>query len=265
MTAGPFEATSVAEAYEKYLVPVIFTPWAKRFVDFAGVSSGDAVLDVASGTGVVAAESAGRVGPGGRVVATDVSSAMLAEAAQQHGSISTVVAAADDLDQVGEQEFDVALCHQGFQFMPDRLAAAESMRRTLRRGGIAAISVWSPVDVLEPFDVYGRVLQADGLPEPFPGGYAFNFVMAEDEIAQLLTSAGFADVEVVTETLEITWPSVDQAVSGLSGTPYGPAVAALDAERQERIGAALRARLRRQHQMSSVFGRGRAPRSGDEN
>jgi hypothetical protein len=40
------------DAYEEYLVPAIFAPWAEALVDLAGPWPGDRVLDVACGTGV---------------------------------------------------------------------------------------------------------------------------------------------------------------------------------------------------------------------
>ncbi len=49
------------------LVPVVFEPWAEVLLDAVGVTAGDRVLDVASGTGVVARAAARRAGPQGRV------------------------------------------------------------------------------------------------------------------------------------------------------------------------------------------------------
>jgi demethylmenaquinone methyltransferase/2-methoxy-6-polyprenyl-1,4-benzoquinol methylase len=54
--------------------------WRQRAADLAGIGPGDRVLDVATGTGDLALELAGRVGPGGEVVACDFSEGMLAHA-----------------------------------------------------------------------------------------------------------------------------------------------------------------------------------------
>jgi demethylmenaquinone methyltransferase / 2-methoxy-6-polyprenyl-1,4-benzoquinol methylase len=51
--------------------------WRRRAADLAGVSPGDRVLDVATGTGDLALEMAGRVAPGGEVVGVDFSERML--------------------------------------------------------------------------------------------------------------------------------------------------------------------------------------------
>src|SRR5919202_4051120 len=51
--------------------------WRARAADLAGVGPGDRVLDVATGTGDLAIELAGRVAPGGEVVGSDFSQRML--------------------------------------------------------------------------------------------------------------------------------------------------------------------------------------------
>lgn len=143
-----FEAGPVSEAYERYLVPPIFKPWANALLDFTNVGKGEAVLDVASGTGVVAALAADRVRDGGRVVATDVSPVMLALAGAAHPMIETVETAAEELT-VDDSSFDVALCQQGFQFLTDQKAPAQAMKRTLRRSGRVAIAVRMSGPLLE--------------------------------------------------------------------------------------------------------------------
>jgi ubiquinone/menaquinone biosynthesis C-methylase UbiE len=258
MAGALFDAGTVPDAYARYLVPPIFKPWATALVDFANVSSGDVVLDVASGTGVVAATAAERVGPTGRVVATDVSGAMLALAGAGHPMIETVETAADVL-AVGDSSFDVALCQQGFQFLTDRPAAAQAMKRVLRSSGRVAVAVWMSGPLLEPFDVYGHVLERRGLPEPFPRAYAYDFSMSPAEVEDVLTAAGFTNVEVETKVIEVSWSTLDDAVHGIAGTPYGPPVAALDDESQRRIVAALRDELRLVHPMTAVVARGRVP------
>lgn len=254
MAEGLFEAGTVPEKYERYLVKPIFEPWARRLVDFAGVRPGDAVVDVASGTGTVARTALQRVGAEGRVVAADISPAMLAVAAAKSEDLETVVCPATAL-KLPDDTFDVALCQQGFQFFADRAAAAAAMRRVLRPGGTAAIAVWLCGPVLEPFDIYGEVLEAEGIAEPFPGAYAANFCMSAEDVGGALETAGLASVEVVTEVLEVTWPSEEEVVAAITGTVYGPAVAALDAPRQHQVFERLASRLNVRHQMTAVLGR----------
>ena len=72
---------AAAEIYESEFVPALFAEWAPHLVDFAGVRPGQAVLDVACGTGIVARTVADRLGGAGRVVGLDLNPAMLASRA----------------------------------------------------------------------------------------------------------------------------------------------------------------------------------------
>src|ERR1700679_593972 len=100
--SAAFAAASVPGNYEQRLAPVVFKPWAEVLIDTVGLTAGDHVLDVASGTGVVARVAARRVGPAGHVVASDVSEAMLAHAATRPippdaAPITQAQSSADDL------------------------------------------------------------------------------------------------------------------------------------------------------------------------
>src|SRR5215213_5866400 len=62
--------------------------WRERAADLAALSPGDRALDVATGTGDLAIELARRVGPGGSVVGTDFSDAMLERARAKSGAVT---------------------------------------------------------------------------------------------------------------------------------------------------------------------------------
>jgi ubiquinone/menaquinone biosynthesis C-methylase UbiE len=246
-TPQPFGSASVADGYRQHLQPVIFEPWAQRLLDFVGLAPGQIVLDVASGTGVVARAAAARTGPGGRVIASDISPGMLAHVAtgaDPHGAkIETLECSATEL-RLPDASVDVVFCQQGFPFIPDRVAAAHEMRRVLRPGGKAGAAVWLAGARQEPFETFTEVLQAQGVPEPFPKAYQRDQrSMSVDAVRQALEEGGFRAVEVVTQELEPAWASPGAAAMAILGTPYAPAVAALDSAAQQRLLAALRSRL----------------------
>src|SRR5262249_49218459 len=94
--------------------------------------------DVASGPGTVARVAAKRIGPGGRVVATDISRPMLDVANSKPSSpasapITYIESPAAPLG-VESAAFDFVVCQQGLQLFPDRLAALGEMRRALKPG-----------------------------------------------------------------------------------------------------------------------------------
>src|SRR5271170_6488104 len=76
-----FVQVSVPEGYERFMLRQIFEPWAAELLRRADLQPGWSVLDVASGPGPVARLAATAVGPGGGVVASDISEPMLALAA----------------------------------------------------------------------------------------------------------------------------------------------------------------------------------------
>ena len=68
------------EGYESYIVPTLFGPCARNFIQAADPKPGERVLDVGCGTGIVAREVASRLGTTGAVTGIDLSSNMLAVA-----------------------------------------------------------------------------------------------------------------------------------------------------------------------------------------
>jgi len=243
-----FTSSSVPDAYERHLVPVVFAPWAEALLDRVGVTPGSEVLDIASGTGVVARAAAHRAGGDGRVVASDVSGPMLAraaaiEAAEGAAPIERREASADALP-FDDGSFDVVLCQQGLQFFPEPAAAVSEMRRVLRPGGVAGVAVWAGGHPLEPFGVYGDELAAAGAEPPFPRAFeSETFTMSADTLRSLFTEAGFAAVEVEVVQLEVSFPDTGSAAAGALGTPFGPMIDALAADQRDHFEAALRRRF----------------------
>jgi len=132
-----------AQAYERYLVTAVMAAFADDLVEI--VRPGDRVLDVACGTGIVARRAAAR---GAEVVGADLNGQMLAVASAAEPAIEWLEADAADLP-FPDGAFDVVLCQQGLQFMPDPAAAVAEMRRVLAPGGRLAVSVWRPCAAYE--------------------------------------------------------------------------------------------------------------------
>jgi ubiquinone/menaquinone biosynthesis C-methylase UbiE len=240
---GLFNFTSVPDGYRQYLQPAVFDPWARELLAFVPPASGDVILDVASGTGAVAHAAARMAGPEGRVIASDVSPLMLArsrlEGSDDRAAVEPLESPADHLD-LPDGSVDVVYCQQGLQFMPDRHAAMTEMFRVLRPGGMVGVAVWSDRARPEPFASYARILRAHGIPEPYPDAYdTLAVTMSEREIEGLLTTAGSLQPLVRTVDLPLVWPEPQSAAFGITGSTYGPAVAALTEPEQEAVFAAI--------------------------
>lgn len=235
-----FATSSVPENYERHLAPVLFGPWAEILLVAVELHPGDRVLDVASGTGVVARLASARAGRGGRVVASDVSGAMLAYAATvpppaDGAPIEYVEASVAELP-FDEGSFDLVLCQQGMPFFTDRPAAAAEMLRVLVPGGSIALSVWVAGRRLEPFEHYIEALVAAGAEAPFPGAFdGESFKMAADEVRSLLEGSGFTSVDVREVDYEVVWPDARSAAVGILGTPFAPALDQLPPDRREAL------------------------------
>src|SRR5918995_3985043 len=127
-----------AENYERFFVPAIARPVADDLLSAARLRSGERVVDVACGTGIIARLAAEKVGPDGSVVGVDVAPDML-EVAR---SVSLPAGFEIDWRQgdaaslpVPGGSFDVALCQMALMLFQDKAAALAEMRRGLDAGG----------------------------------------------------------------------------------------------------------------------------------
>ncbi len=142
MASGFQLAGGQAGGYQAHTA-AFMEPSAELMVAGAGVDSGDAVLDVACGTGLVARGALPRVMPGGRVVGIDVNPTMLAVARSLGDpGIEWMESPAERLP-FEDESFSHVLCQQGFQFFADPVAAAAEARRVLRPGGVLVATVWA--------------------------------------------------------------------------------------------------------------------------
>ncbi len=138
------ELLAAGRGYEALFVPALFAPWADHVTEAAGVQKGDAVLDVACGTGVLARRALSVVGPDGRVVGVDPAPGMLAAAEEVEPGIEWISGAAEDLP-LEDAQFDRVVSQFGMMFFADRARAIAEMHRVLRPGGAVAIAVWDGV------------------------------------------------------------------------------------------------------------------------
>lgn len=121
------------------------TPVAARLVKFAQVTSGERVLDVATGTGVVAVTAARR---GARVTALDLTPELLV-VARENGRVAQcadIVWTEGDAEQLpyADGSFDVVLSQFGHMFAPRPETVVAEMRRVLKPGGRIAFATWPP-------------------------------------------------------------------------------------------------------------------------
>jgi SAM-dependent methyltransferase len=174
-------------------------PTTTRMLDLAGVRSGCRVLDVAAGAGDQTLQTATRVGPGGTVLATDISPAILdfaaAEAKRQgHANVETRVMDGEHLD-LGDASFDVVISRLGLIYFPDQQKALTEMRRVLVPGGRVAAIVYSTPDKNGFFSRPVAIVRRHAkLGPPLPGQPGPFSLGGPGVIEEAFTRAGFGHV-----------------------------------------------------------------------
>ena len=121
-------------------------PIARRLVHLARLRAGSTVLDVGTGTGVVALEAAPYVVPGGQVTGIDLSHGMLA-VAREHAKRSAAAIEFREMDaehlDFANGSFDSVVSLFALLHFPDPLQALREMHRVLKPGGSLAAAVGS--------------------------------------------------------------------------------------------------------------------------
>jgi len=188
---------NAAELYEKYTVPTGSVPAAEQLLQHVKLKSSDRVMDAACGTGIVARMIVKAGTQAANLVGLDLNESMLTVARSLLQPTSFPISwVQGDLCFLPfpDEEFDVVICNHGFQFVPDKPAAAEEIRRVLSPGGRFIFTVFSaPL----PFNL----AMADALRRHI-GDVAANSALApfayRDPIAirALFKSSGFKSVEI---------------------------------------------------------------------
>ena len=222
-------------------------------LDRARIAQGDTVLDVGTGTGLVGFGALERVGPGGRVVFSDVSAGLLDDcrrAAAGDGRCEFVVGRADDLSAVPDASVDVVTLRSVLIYVERKAAAFAEMRRVLRPGG--RLSLFEPInrfapggrlfglDVAPVADLVSRVLAAY---PAIPAMVDFD----ERDLLRLAGEAGFGDIVLdYRAEVDVSGPPIGdwRALLNTAPNPLAPTYAeaieaALDPDERRRLEAYL--------------------------
>lgn len=199
--------TEIAEVYDEFFVPALFAEWPTRVLVAAAVETGQNILDVACGTGVLARAAAERVGVYGSVVGLDLNAGMLAVAKRKVPSIDWRQGRAEALP-FDDGSFDAVVSQFGLMFFQDRPTALREMLRVLSSGGHLAIAVWDTLAATPGYAAIVDLLQrlfgdqaADGLRAPFNLGDT-------QVLKSVLGAAGLTDARIATHTGTARFPSI---------------------------------------------------------
>jgi len=224
----------------------------QALVEYSRPRPGMRVLDLASGTGEPGISLAQRVGPQGSVTAVDQSSELLSVAAERarNKKLSNFTTQQADAHQLpfADQSFDLASCRFGVMFLSDPHRALRELRRVLKPGARACLAAWGPME--QPYwqttiKIVHRHVGGSVLP---PGGADPFRYAAAGSLSEVLTAAGFREVEESTQNLPWTWPGDAEEVFEYFcqvSAPFRPMLERVPADQWPVIRAQAKAEIER--------------------
>jgi SAM-dependent methyltransferase len=225
-------AGSIPQVYERYLVPLIFEPYAMDIAVRVARRTPNRVLEIAAGTGVVTRQLGKMLPSNVAIVATDLNQPML-----DHAKVSNTVRGVEwrtaDAMQLpfADESFDVIVCQFGAMFFQDKPKGFSEARRVLRPSGLFVFNVWDRIEQNEFAEAVTRALESLFPDDPprflarIPHGYHDVLVIAAD-----LARGGFdrvPEITTLTERSRAKSPSVP-AVAYCQGTPLRTEIEARD-------------------------------------
>ncbi len=190
---------------------------ADRLVKYGQVSSGQYILDIATGTGHVATFSAQLVGDEGRVIGIDISPGMLERAKHKAEklnlkNIEFQLSDAETLN-FATNSFDRIFCSSAFIWMSDLIAALRLWHNCLKPGGIIGIHAFADTAFIAGV-VTQKVAQK----------YGVSFSMSKPtgtvkKCQNLLQQAGFEAIDIKVEQ-DGSYISLDKAKGMWAGSSH---------------------------------------------
>jgi ubiquinone/menaquinone biosynthesis C-methylase UbiE len=216
-------AGNAPQLYERETVQTLGRPLAELMFAHVSLCADDRVLDAACGTGIVTRVAVERYSDLGHVIGVDLNAGML-EVARVHTPATCVPIEWRQGDVCAlpfpDGRFDVILCQQGLQFVPDPGAALREMRRVLVPGGHLAFTVFSDIPLYYAVlaDALARQVSADAA----TSGLSRYTLREATTLQQLVEDAGFGAIEMhVLEVMRRMPASPESVVEAMARAPCG--------------------------------------------
>ena len=199
--------SAVARAYglasEGYNKPALrfFSQGAESLVDFAGLSPGQKILDVASGTGHAAFYAGRKVGTeSGSVVGIDIAEEMvkLANAHARSLSASNVHFERRDGEHTdfADNQFDAVLCSYGIFFIPEMVNAIREWKRVTKGGSWVCLSAFGETAFQPQSDLFeNRIRQFGPIIPDRRRPFGWQRLVELQSLTALLNQAGLTNID----------------------------------------------------------------------
>jgi SAM-dependent methyltransferase len=220
-TAANFSG-SMPDYYDRIMGPGQFAVFAADLAARLPASPPGDVLELACGTGIVTRALRQRLDPEVRLVATDISDAMLQHARGKGlGKIEWQKTDASALP-FAAADFAAVVCGFGVMFVPDKKKLFAEARRVLKEGGAFVFNVWDGLEANPHSQATNEVFA-----QLFPGDPEMRFGLPFEfndraVLRALLEGARFREQRMDVVRREIRFASARELASGqLRGTPRG--------------------------------------------
>jgi SAM-dependent methyltransferase len=212
----------IPEYYDRCLGPAWFDAFAADLAQRLPAQPGGDVLEIACGTGRVTRRLRERLDPKLRLVASDISKAMLDHARGKLLDLKPIEWREADACKLpfADGAFGAVACAFGLMFVPDRAAAFREARRVLKEGGLLLFNVWDAIEENRHAAVATQVVESF-----FPGDAEMRFpvpyeMRSFDLLRGLLKEARFREQRIEKKRLPVGAVSAHTIAAGqIRGTP----------------------------------------------
>jgi SAM-dependent methyltransferase len=216
-------AGSIPEYYDRCVGPAQFGPFGAALAALLPADPGGDILEIACGTGIVTQELRRRLTASRRLVASDLSRAMIDYASAKLSSLPGIEWREADAMNLpfADREFAAAVCSFGFMFVPDKPRAFREARRVLRDGGRLYFSVWDRIEENPMAHAFARAIESR-----FPDDPEIRFRLPwsmhdASELRKLLVDAAFEPLHIEKKRIDVTGDPRSIATGQVRGTPRG--------------------------------------------
>lgn len=202
--------------YDHFLGPLFFEPYAIEVAKRIDPSPVSIALEIAAGTGRVTRHIRERIAASAKLIASDISEEMLAEARKKlsHLDIDWQKIDAQQLP-FGDNSVDLVVCCFGYMFVPDRAKAFAEAYRVLRPGGVLLFTTWDKLEH-NAVSYASRLVAEEYLKGPLPELYNLAISMSDEVVIRpLLEKAGFTKISIEKVEQFSVCPTAKEAATGL--------------------------------------------------